>query len=626
MLKNFIISAGMLMAVFSCGKSETVQLPTQNEPVPGPGEVYLSLGMTGTQGIVIRELNKDYLQEIRVNYNGNTAPESDVAFSLTPWTEAELTAYNQEKGTAYQLLPGEVYELPASGTIEKGEKQVTLTLAVKADVLKELVENNKNDANYMLPLRLSSQAVEVQKLGSEVMYNVILSMQTLISQSGEQTNVYVENEETSLLLNTRLMEGNNFAECVAPFTYEYEVAENAAELVKDFNRKHGTGYAVMPESYYTMSSGQYAVGESSSSITITFHRSAMGDAVYVLPVRLKTSADAGVLCGNELNYIVAGKHVYTNPVIRLSVPDPTAIRASDGYYYLYGTEDLGWIPVFKSKDMVNWTREPKDCFQTQDSRPYWGDTPETSARSLWAPEIRYINGKYLLYYSWAIWGNHWNSEVGVAVSDSPTGPFTDHGQVIDAQEMNVANSIDEFEFEEDGKRYLYWGSFYGLYVTELTDDGLSVKRGADGKPVLREQVAGNAYEGTCVYKRGNYYYLFASIGSCCEGANSTYQTVVGRSESMFGPFVNKKGERMLDNKHEVIISGSGEFVGTGHNSIIQHDDAGQTWIICHGYVRAEADNGRYVILNQLLWDEDGWPYVEGGTPQTKGFAPIIDNR
>ena len=163
MLKNFIISAGMLMAVFSCGKSETVQLPTQNEPVPGPGEVYLSLGMTGTQGIVIRELNKDYLQEIRVNYNGNTAPESDVAFSLTPWTEAELTAYNQEKGTAYQLLPGEVYELPASGTIEKGEKQVTLTLAVKADVLKELVENSKKRRQ----LYASFTAVESGSRGAE---------------------------------------------------------------------------------------------------------------------------------------------------------------------------------------------------------------------------------------------------------------------------------------------------------------------------------------------------------------------------------------------------------------------------------------------------------------------------
>lgn len=80
--------------------------------------------------------------------------------------------------------------------------------------------------------------------------------------------------------------------------------------------------------------------------------------------------------------------------------------------------------------------------------------------------------------------------------------------------------------EDNGKKYLFWGSFRGIYGIELSGDGLSVRDGAKKK-----QVAGTAYEGTYIHKRGDYYYLFASIGSCCEGLKSTYTTVVGRSDA-----------------------------------------------------------------------------------------------
>ena len=149
---------------------------------------------------------------------------------------------------------------------------------------------------------------------------------------------------------------------------------------------------------------------------------------------------------------------------------------------------------------------------------------------------------------------------------------------------------------------------------------------ADGTPVVREKIAGNAYEASCVYKKGKYYYLFASIGSCCEGANSTYQTVVGRSTSLLGPYVNKKGERMLDNKHEIVISGNEHWAGPGHNSIVIRDDAKQEWIVYHGYPRAEADKGRVVLLDRLQWTKDGWPYVEGTAPSKKAAAPIIKQK
>ena len=83
---------------------------------------------------------------------------------------------------------------------------------------------------------------------------------------------------------------------------------------------------------------------------------------------------------------------------------------------------------------------------------------------------------------------------------------------------------------------------------ELSEDGLSIKQGE--KP---RQVAGTAYEGTYIHKKAGFYYFFASIGTCCEGLNSPYTTVVARSENLFGPYVDKNGRTMMDNQHEVLI-------------------------------------------------------------------------
>lgn len=94
----------------------------------------------------------------------------------------------------------------------------------------------------------------------------------------------------------------------------------------------------------------------------------------------------------------------------------------------------------------------------------------------------------------------------------------------------MQNSIDPCFVEDNEKKYLFWGSFRGIYAIELSDDGLSLKPGAE-----KIQVAGTAYEGTYIHKRNGYYYLFASVGTCCEGLNSTYTTVVGRSKNLFIP-------------------------------------------------------------------------------------------
>jgi len=301
---------------------------------------------------------------------------------------------------------------------------------------------------------------------------------------------------------------------------------------------------------------------------------------------------------------------YYNPVISRSCPDPTVIHAADGKFYLYSTEDTRNMPIFSSADLVEWKFE--GTVFTEKTRPAWN-----SGGGLWAPDINYINGKYVIYYSKSVWGGEWDCGIGVATSDSPKGPFTDHGSLFISRQIGVQNSIDPFFIEDDGKNYLFWGSFHGIYGIELTEDGLSVKKDAE-----KVRIAGDFMEGTYIHKHGGKYYLFGSTGSCCEGERSTYRVTIGRSDNLFGPYVNKNDEMLLSGKFDVILNRSLGVVGPGHNSEIMTDDEGNDWIFYHGFSSSEPDKGRMVFLDRVYW-QSGWPRIGDGEPSQKTARPVF---
>ena len=115
--------------------------------------------------------------------------------------------------------------------------------------------------------------------------------------------------------------------------------------------------------------------------------------------------------------------------------------------------------------------------------------------------------------------------------------------------------------------------------------------------------------------------MFASIGSCCEGVNSTYKTVVGRSDNLFGPYVDKKGEPMMENNHVILIQGHDRFVGTGHNSEIVRDKEGDDWIFYHAVDR-ENPAGRVLMMDQVRWI-NGWPEVKDGRASIEANVPAF---
>ena len=305
---------------------------------------------------------------------------------------------------------------------------------------------------------------------------------------------------------------------------------------------------------------------------------------------------------------------YTNPVIDNDAPDPTVIRAKDGTFYAYSTMRHGNVPIYKSQDMVNW-EFIGGAFRR-------GEVPRFVPRAgIWAPDINYIEGKYVLYFSMSTWGGEWEAGIGRAVADSPEGPFTNAKLLFNSKQIGVQNSIDPVIYQEDGRKWLIWGSFRGIYLTELTEDGLEL---IDQSNLMR--IAGTAYEGTYILKRKGYYYMFASIGTCCEGVKSTYQTVVGRSKSLFGPYVDNQGRKMLDNHHEVLLSGDDQVKGSGHDSQIITDDKGQEWIYYHGFDVTEEKAGRKMYLDQVNWGKDGWPTIGNGFPAKEGKVPSIKKR
>ncbi|WPP51211.1 family 43 glycosylhydrolase [Catalinimonas niigatensis] len=313
----------------------------------------------------------------------------------------------------------------------------------------------------------------------------------------------------------------------------------------------------------------------------------------------------------ENNRINFKEVLYQNPVFEPVLADPTIVQSGE-FFYAYGTED-NWgsqggyhlIPVIKSKDLVSWELVG-DAMQ---QKPKWKDKG-----GIWAPDVTEVDGRYYMYYSFSTWGDP-NPGIGVAIADSPQGPFVDQGKVFLSKEIGVENSIDPFYIEEDGKKYLFWGSFHGIYAIQLSDDG---------RKVIGEKkyIASDHLEAVYVYKKDGNYYLFGSAGSCCEGANSTYKVLVGRSSSLLGPYTDKGGNSFTEGDFgELLIKGhEGEqgFAGPGHNAEIVSDDKGAEWFLYHAMKKDEArlDNGtnrRSLMLDKIIW-VDGWPSIEGSQP------------
>lgn len=244
---------------------------------------------------------------------------------------------------------------------------------------------------------------------------------------------------------------------------------------------------------------------------------------------------------------------------------------------------------------------------------------------IWAPDVTKVGNRFFMYYSFSTWGDP-NPGIGLAIANSPEGPFVDQGPVFTSEEIGVKNSIDPFYFEQDSNKYMIWGSFHGLYLTQLSADGTK----AIGDII---KLAGNHLEAAYLVKKGEYFYLFGSSGTCCEGANSTYRVLVGRSKNIEGPYVDQEGGNLLNESSGTFVVrsnlGDNGFAGPGHNAEIISDSNGNDWLLYHGMDKKKpklgnGTNRRVLLLDQLIWKE-GWPRIENYEPSAAPkIAPQFD--
>jgi arabinan endo-1,5-alpha-L-arabinosidase len=324
---------------------------------------------------------------------------------------------------------------------------------------------------------------------------------------------------------------------------------------------------------------------------------------------------------------------YRNPVSRGfadTFADPSVIRGKDGFWYSYGTSDPlregdptpHRIPIARSTDLVSWTFVG-DAF-TSATMPRWADT--AAGASIWAPDIRYVDGQYRMYYvvtqTTETSGPNDNA-VGMATAPTPVGPWTDSGAPVVGPRPGASGNADDFLWtfdpsvvtDSDGSQWIFYGSYYGgIFVNKLSADGRTTTGTAT-------QVAiDNKFEGAYAVHRDGWWYLFASTANCCAGPTTGYSVQVGRSRSVAGPYVDAQGVSLTASRAggtPTLVQNGNAWVGAGHNAVVT-DLAGQDWILYHAINRAdpyldgtEGINERPMLLDRLDW-VDGWPAVRAG--------------
>jgi arabinan endo-1,5-alpha-L-arabinosidase len=117
-----------------------------------------------------------------------------------------------------------------------------------------------------------------------------------------------------------------------------------------------------------------------------------------------------------------------------------------------------------------------------------------------------------------------------------------------------------------------------------------------------------AIEAPYLVRHDGYFYLFTSWDLCCRGLNSTYKTMVGRSKSITGPYVDANGRELTDGGGTAVLLANSRWLGPGGASVYQ-DSHKQSLIVFHAY---DSKTGRPSMqLSTIDWT-GGWPHADVG--------------
>jgi hypothetical protein len=291
--------------------------------------------------------------------------------------------------------------------------------------------------------------------------------------------------------------------------------------------------------------------------------------------------------------------------------DPSRIIKQGTNYFVFWTGTR--IQEKTSTDLRNWTFVG-DVFPG--SLPSWTTNAVPGfTDQIWAPDVISLNGTNYLYYAVSTFGSQVSGIGLVTTTNLQSGPWIDQGPVILSTNGSAYNCIDPCPLvDTNGTMWMSFGSFWnGIYLVQL--DPTTGMRISPTSTTTR-LAFNSSIEGSFLYQRGGYYYLFVNWGTCCNGINSTYNIRVGRSTTVTGPYFDRKGVIMAANGGSMFLESTLRFVGPGQAGIM--DDNGTNWFTYHYY---DGTNGGTATLGlaQLNWSADGWPVL---TNDWSAFYPL----
>ena len=298
---------------------------------------------------------------------------------------------------------------------------------------------------------------------------------------------------------------------------------------------------------------------------------------------------------------------------------------------------------------MSWKDEPR-VFR---ENPEWmHEVVPDFGGDIWAPDIFHNDGTYYLYYSVSAFGRN-ISAIGVATNktldpEEPDYDWQDHGVVVrSVPGRDMWNAIDpNVTIDENGTPWMTFGSFWmGVKLVKLNPDLTSIVTGLgeewctlasrrrdfsvderdagdSANPQLDykrlytpEQLERNknmqcgAIEAPFLFYKDGMWHLFASWDRCCRGVHSTYKIIVGRSQDIRGPYLDKDGERLVRGGGTLVSVGDGEnWAATGHPAAYTFD--GVDYLVFHAYDLKDRGKAK-LRVRKIQW-QDGWPVIDLG--------------
>ncbi len=280
------------------------------------------------------------------------------------------------------------------------------------------------------------------------------------------------------------------------------------------------------------------------------------------------------------------------------------VRKVDGVYYSYNM--TGAITIKRSNDLKNWIK----VGTLFSARPSWLKQ-ETGSESIWAPGCYLVGGMLRCYYAVSSSGSQ-NSAIGMAysVANKPTVGWKDGGMVIASKDGDPYNCIDPNIFvEDDGSTYLIFGSAWtGIYMRKINPEtGLL----DETEPTLWHLAqSSEKMEAPYLIKKDGYYYLFLAMGYLNDEKKAKtmpYRWAVGRSESLFGPYVDKNGKPLLEGNTSALTENKAGIQGVAHAQCFLDDD-GTYYMVAESWEDRSVSKTPVVLhISSIVWNEQGWP-------------------